>query len=453
MNKLKKILKFFLSEKLITFFWHKPRAILAVCFYGFPSRNITVIGVAGTKGKTTTCHLISQILEFNDKKTAMVSTAALKIDSKEKLNKLKMTSPNYFFLQRFIKRAVRAKCQYLILEVSSHALSQHRVLGVNFQTIVLTGLSADHLDYHKNAQGYRDIHKKLFSRKLKTIIFNGDDKDLLEFLKIINKKTKNKEIISYGLKNQSFIKQQKNYVLAYNIFLKPKNSFFSIETLKGKAQIDLSLLGNFNISNSLASIALGISENIDLEKIKKTLKQLKVIPGRLEYINEGQDFKVMVDYAHSVDSLKNFYQTISPLTQGKIITLFGACGDRDKNQRPIMGKIISQYSDYIIVTNDDPYSEDPEEIAQQLLSGVLEEKSKDIIGKRIGYNVWKVLDRKKAMERAISFAQKNDIVLILGKGAEQWQVFKNKKIPWDDRKVIRKILSNQSSNKIKPELL
>ena len=447
MNKLKKILKIFLPEKLIALFWHKPKAILAVCLYGFPSRKITVIGVAGTKGKTTTCHLISQILEFNNKKTAMISTVAIKIGLEEKLNNLKMTSPNCFFLQRFIKRAVRAKCQYLILEVSSHALSQYRVFGISFQTIILTGLLPDHLDYHKDAQAYKNIHKKLFGRKLKTIIFNGDDRGLLEFLKTLSKNIKNKETIFYGFKNQSFIKQQKNYIFAYNIFLKQKNSFFSIKTIKGETQINLPFLGNFNISNSLGAIALGISKNIDLETIKKALKQSKVVPGRLEYINEGQNFKVMVDYAHSSDSLKALYQTILPFAQGKIITLFGACGDRDKNQRPIMGEIISQYSDYVIVTNDDPYTENPEKIAQQLLSGVLKQESKDIIGKRMGYNVWKILDREKAIERAISSAQENDLVLILGKGAEQWQVFKNKKIPWDDRKVVRKIIAVQFGSK------
>lgn len=421
-NYFKRLLKKVLPESFILAFWHFPKAVIAALFYNFPAQKLVVIGIAGTKGKTTTCHLISQILEGADKKVAMISTALIKIYQKEELNKIKMTTPSPFFLQKFIKKAVRAGCQYLVLETSSHALVQHRTFGIPFKIVVLTNMMPDHLEYHKTKKTYSDSHQKMFSPCLKYLILNGDDSNLALFFKM---PLSSGQKIIYGLEGQKTI-------LATDIFLNFSGSSFKVKTPKDSIQINLPLLGKFNIYNALSAIAVGFSQNINLDIIKKALSRVTGIPGRMERIDCRQNFELIVDYAHSPDSLTNLFGAVSCLKKNNVITVFGACGERDVLQRPKMGKIIDQNSDYIIVTNDDPYGENPEKIAKEVMSGIR--------NKRFGQNLWKILDRKSAMKKAISLAQKNDLVLILGKGAEQWQVFKDKKIPWDDRENTRKIL-------------
>lgn len=423
-NNLKRILKKLLPEDFILYFWHYPKAVLAALIYGFPAQKIKVIGVAGTKGKTTTCHLISQILETAGKKTAMITTATLKIDSKEELNPIKMTTPSPFFLQKFIKKAVKNKCEYLILETSSHALIQHRVFGILFKTAVLTNLMPDHLEYHKTAEDYQLSHKKMINPNLNFFILNGDDPNLNEFLKMSNLSNKK---ITYGF-------DQSKDVYVSDVFLSPTESSFLVKTPKDSIKINLPLLGKFNIYNALTALTVAFSEKIDLEKAKIALEKFKGAPGRTEEINCGQNFKVIIDYAHSPDSLNNLFSAISLSEQNKIIIVFGACGERDPKARPLMGKIIDNKADFIIVTNDDPFGEEPEKIAEELISGIK--------NKIFDKNLWKIFDRKLAIKKAISLAQKKDLVLILGKGAEQWQVFKDKKIPWDDRKITSKILTN-----------
>ena len=422
MTKLKNFFKKLLSEDFILRFWHYPRSVLAALLYGFPAGKMTVIGVAGTKGKTTTCHLIAQVLETAGKKTAMISTAVLKIGSKEELNPIKMTTPSPFFLQKFIKKAAREKCEYLVLETSSHALVQHRTFGILFKTAVLTNLMPDHLEYHTTAKDYQLSHKKMINSRLRFFILNADDPNLDEFLKMSVLDGKK---ITYGF-------DRSKDVFAKDIFLSPTGSSFLVKTPKGSIKINLSLLGKFNVYNALAALTAVLSEKIDLEAAKIALEKFKGAPGRTEEVNCGQNFKVIVDYAHSPDSLNNLFAAISFFRQGKTIVVFGACGERDPEPRPQMGKILDQNADFIIVTNDDPFGEDPEKIAKDLMAG--------IENKVLEKNLWKILDRKLAIEKGISLAQEGDLVLILGKGAEQWQVFKDKKIPWDDRKITAEIL-------------
>jgi len=422
-SKIKKIIKKFLPEFLIIFFWHLPQSFLAALINGFPARKITVIGVAGTKGKTTTCNLISQLLEGAGQKTAMISTALVKIGSKTELNNIKMTTPSPFFLQNFIRKAVKEKCQYLVLETSSHALVQHRTLTIHFKIAVLTNMMSDHLEYHKTKEDYTNAHLKMLGSHLEYLIFNDDDPNLNKFKNLPLSSAKK---ITYSLEN-------KKEILATNLSLNSKGSSFQLKSPQGLIEIKTPLLGKFNIYNSLAAIATALSQDVDLEIIKKIMSQIADTPGRMERINCGQKFEVIVDYAHSVDSLKNFFELVSSLGARKIITVFGACGDRDPTVRPSMGKIVEQNSDYIIVANDDPYSEDPEKIAQGLLEGMTKKEGR----------VWKILDRREAIKKAISLAQEGDLALVLGKGSEQWQVFKTQRIPWDDRQVIREILSEK----------
>ncbi len=424
----KNFIKKILPENFILCFWHYPKAVLAAFLYNFPAKKLIVIGVAGTKGKTTSCSLISQILEKGGKKTAVMSTAILKIGEKQELNKIKMTTPCSLFLQRFIKKAVKAGCRYLILETSSHALVQHRVFGIPYQVVVLTNMMPDHLEYHKTAKDYSESHKKMFTSKLKYLIINSDDFHLKSFLDL---RVPNSQTITYGLKN-------KKTILAKDIYLNTKGSIFTIEMAQDSIKVNLPLLGKFNIYNALAGAAVGISQDINLTKIKNRLEKVNQIPGRVEKIDAQQNFEIIVDYAHSPESLDNFFKAILPLKKTRMITVFGACGERDARKRPLMGKIIAQNSDYIIITNDDPYGEDPEKIAKQVLAGI---ENKDF-----NRSLFKILDRKIAIKKAFTLAKQGDLVLILGKGAEQWQVFKDKKIPWDDRKIAKELVLGLGNN-------
>jgi UDP-N-acetylmuramoyl-L-alanyl-D-glutamate--2,6-diaminopimelate ligase len=428
---VKNFIKKILPESFILSLWHYPKAVLACLCYNFPARKLTVIGVAGTKGKTTTCHLVSQILEKAGKRVAMISSAILKINQEEGLNKIKMATPPPFFLQKFIKKASQSDCQYLVLETSSHALVQHRTFGIPFKIMVLTNMMPDHLDYHKTAQAYSRSHQKMISSRVQHLILNGDDPNLKEFLKL---PLFSGQKIIYSLEN-------KKTIFAKDIYLDLVGSSFVVETPQGSIQINLPLLGKFNIYNSLAALSVAFSQNINLETAKRALEKFRGVPGRMEKIDQGQDFEVIVDYAHSPDSLTSLFEVVSSLRKKKVITVFGACGDRDEKVRPAMGQILDQNSDYIVVTNDDPYNEEPEKIAKQLLSGIK--------NKTFNQELWKILDRKLAIEKAISLAQKDDLVLILGKGAEQWQIFKDKKIPWDDRKVTREILQKIIQNPVR----
>lgn len=400
---MKQLLKKFFSKSFINIFWHKPQAFFAAFRYGFPAKKMTVVAVAGTKGKTSTAYFISHILDEVGVKNALVCTAALKIAGEEMMNVLKMTTPSSHFLQKFFRQALKSGCTHVVLEVSSHAIEQHRVLGIPFPFVVLTNLMPDHLEYHATAEEYRSVHKKLITPSLKKIILNGNDQYLAEFIR---------------RKIPKIIFQQSDTL---------------VEQLRSEG---VPMMHSFNISNILAAyhavVALGVVAH---GQIVSALKTLRGAPGRLERIDEGQPFIVIVDYAHSVDSLTGFFTAIKQETGGRIIVVYGGCGDRDPNQRPKMGEILDRNADSIVITNDDPYSENPETIAAQLMAGITKKKTNE--------NIWILLDRKEAIKKALLVAQKGDIVCILGKGAEQWQVFKNTRIPWDDRTVVRTLLRGE----------
>jgi UDP-N-acetylmuramoyl-L-alanyl-D-glutamate--2,6-diaminopimelate ligase len=469
---IKSILRKILPYSIIL--WtHKIRAVIAVLIYGFPAKKLIVIGVAGTKGKTTSCNLIAKILEEGGHKVAMFSTANLKIGKREWLNKTKMTTPSCFFIQKFLRQAVKEKCDYAVIETSSHGLVQHRHFGIDYKIVVLTNLMPDHLDYHKTFENYRDAHLKLFTPNLKTAVINKDDDGSAFFLKFPAKEKYTFTIIDKSaVGNENFRSLQVvNYKLNSDGSSFIINVFVRNEHLRS-IKINLSLRGKFNIYNALAAIGVGISQGIELEKIKSALEKIKGVPGRLEKIkvNNEQSFEVIVDYAHSPDSLKSFYETVALNPKGKIIAVLGACGDRDKTVRPTLGKLAAEYADFVIITNEDPYSEKPKDIIKQVASGVEEilneQKNSKIPNSppavlsaqpmRAGkfqipnYKVqkyFKILDRKEAIEKAIDLADKNDLVLITGKGAEQWIVSGNKKIPWDDREVAREAIRKKLEKK------
>ncbi len=423
--KLKQILRKIIPYGFILF-THKFRAVLAAMVYGFPGKKIRAIGVAGTKGKTTTANMIAKILEEGGHKAAMLSTANFQIGEKKWLNDVKLTTTSPFYFQKFLAKAVREKCDYAVVEISSHGLIQYRHWGVQYKTVVLTNMMSDHLDYHKTYENYKNSHNALITEDLENIIINYDDENLRSFLNFMAPNQ-----YAFSLKGYKEIEKVK-LIKAEKIILGKDSLEFDIANNKERETIKLPLIGEFNIYNSLASACAGLAEGISLEKIKQALESIKNIPGRLEKIDEGQDFEVIVDYAHSPDSLKTVYSAVKPAVKNKMIAVLGGTGDRDKTYRARGGALADEYADIIIATNEDPYSENPEDIIDQVLSGIK--------NKKLNENLFRVSDRKKAIEKAINIAESGDLVIITGKGAEQFMICGEKKIPWDDREIAREFL-------------
>jgi len=428
--KLKQFLRKVIPYKFILL-THKFRAVLAALIYGFPGKKIRAIGVAGTKGKTTTTNMITKILEEGEYKVAMLSTANFQIGEKKWLNDVKLTTTSPFYFQKFLAKAVKEKCDYVIVEISSHGLAQFRHWGVKYKTVVLTNMMSDHLDYHKTYANYKNSHNALLTKNLEKLIINYDDEDLKSFLEF--EKVKKYAFSLKGYKEVNGVK----LIRAADMALKEKETEFNIKTDKGQMAVKLSLIGEFNIYNSLAAAAVGLAENIKPIAIKKALESIKNIPGRLEKIDEGQNFEIVVDYAHSPDSLKNVYNAVKPYVKNKIIAVLGGTGDRDKTYRSKMGALAEKYADIIIITNEDPYSENPEDIMDQVMSGIK--------NKELNKNLFRISDRKEAIEKAIFIAERDDLVIITGKGAEQFMICGEKKIPWDDRKIAKKAIKNRGS--------
>ena len=396
MRHLRGIFRRHIPKFVLNACWHLPRAVIAVYWFRFPARRLTVVAVAGTKGKTTTTILTARMLAAAGHRTACVSTAVVRLGDREELNALKMTTPSAWWLQRFLRRAVAAGCTHAVLEVSSHALLQHRTFGIPFAAAVLTTIMPDHLEYHRTAKEYQETHRKLCVPSLRTLVLNGDDEHL-----------------------QSFACADV-----------PTRTFSVHGAMADRIRaLPLLLLGEHNIANAAAAATVTEAIGVRWDAIAAALSDSESVPGRLERIDAGQPFTVIVDYAHSPESLTSAFDAVAVLQPKRIITVFGACGERDPNRRPPMGTILDARSDIVIVTNDDPYGEDPEQIAAGLLSGITN-KTRD-------QNLFVILDRRAAIAKACTLAQSGDLVLIAGKGAEQWQVFKNRKIPWDDRVVAR----------------
>lgn len=408
MNAIKRVIRRLLSKEILNIYWHYPRAIFAALWFRFPARRITVVAVAGTKGKTTTTFLTARILTAAGHRTAMVSTAGVSLGEREELNAVKMTTPSAWWLQGFLRRAVRVGCTHAVLEISSHALLQHRTYGVPLTVAVLTNLMPDHLEYHRDAAEYQNTHKLLLTSTLRALVINGDDPDLQSFT-------------HENISTRTFSAHSE---LAERIRALP-----------------LALLGEFNLMNACAAATAAQALDAPWDAISSVLRDSTPIPGRLERIDAGQPFTVIVDYAHSPESLESIYSAVAQLQPNRIITVFGACGDRDPKKRPLMGEIIARHSDIIIVTNDDPFTENPEKIATELIAGIAHIIILEMESGKNKKTSWKILDRRSAIAKAIDLAQPGDLVLALGKGAEQWQVFKDKKIPWDDRKIVREILA------------
>ena len=385
-------------------------------FYDYPSQKVKAIGITGTNGKTTVSYLIESIFKQAAKRCAVIGTVNYRIGEKSipSIN----TTPGLLENQRFLADMVKNHSEYCIMEVSSHALDQGRVDGIDFKSAIFTNLTGDHMDYHRTMDNYFEAKSKLFVHlgPHATAVINRDD----PFGDKLTKMTKAK-ILTYGLENKSD-------VTARDIHLSLEGSQFLLQFPAGKTMIRSPLIGRHNIYNILAASAACFLEKITLEDIKEGIESLRCVPGRLEQIICNRGFKIFVDYAHTEDALKNVLMNLKDLGHSKIISVFGCGGDRDRTKRPKMGKVASQLADFSILTDDNPRSEDPQAIVNEILPG-FERKNYEVI-----------LNREEAIKRAISIARRGDIVLVAGKGHEDYQVYKNKTIPFNDRQIIRNYL-------------
>lgn len=420
---IKTFLRKILSDSAIL--WtHKVRAVLANILYGYPSKSMKVIGVTGTNGKTTTCHLIASILEAAGCKVGMTTTINFKIGSKNTINETKMTTLSPFILQRQLSQMAKAKCEYAIIETTSHAIKQFRNWGIKYHSVVLTNITHDHLDYHKTFKDYLETKLKLFIHYPSVEVINRDDESFEKF-----DKAKAEKKYSYGIDNKADVAARK-------ILYQSNGVLFTVVADSGQIPIDLPLPGKFNVYNALAAICVGLGEKISLETMKKGLENMTTIPGRMENLDYGQDYRIIIDFAHTPDGLLKVFEAVRPAVKGNIIYVGGATGNRDTTKRPILGAISGKWADICIVTNEDPYSENPEDIMEQVAAGVSRGAPKDN-QKILGENFFKISNRKTAILKALDLARKGDLVLITGKGAEtKMAVGENQFIPWSDREIV-----------------
>ncbi|QCT02235.1 UDP-N-acetylmuramyl-tripeptide synthetase [Paenibacillus algicola] len=404
-------------------------AALADAFYQQPSHGMTLIGVTGTNGKTTTTCLIHQIMNDHGVETGMIGTLRMSFGGVS--YPVSRTTPGALELQRSLSEMAQSGVQLCVMEVSSHALEQGRVKGTDFRTAVFTNLTQDHLDYHASLEQYRAAKGLFFSRlgnafskdpkRRKYAVMNVDDPSSEVYAKLTSA-----EVITYGIDREADVR-------AVNISVSAQGTFFRAETFRGQVDVQLKMVGRFNVYNALAAIAAALLEGVPLESIAASLMKMQGVEGRVEPVTEGQPFAVIVDYAHTPDGLDNVLRTMKEIAQQRILTVFGCGGDRDRSKRPVMGRIAAQWSDQIIITSDNPRSENPAQILQDIEAGL---KAEGIPQER--YEL--IEDRRDAIKKAIEMASPGDVVLIAGKGHETYQLIRNQVLDFDDRIVAKEAI-------------
>lgn len=402
---------------------HKAYSKMCANFLDNPAKNLKFIGVTGTNGKTTVTNIVKNILAREGKKIGLIGTIQNEIGSE--VIPTEKTTPNPMDFQKLIKNMLNKNCEYVVMEVSSHALAQHRIADTNFEIAIFTNLSQDHLDYHKTMEDYFNAKKMLFNVAKKGIVFIDDEYGE----KLINNAPC--EMYTFSIKNK------KANFLAQNIELTSNYVKYNITGEDINTEIVFNTPGLFSVYNSMAAFICCKLLGLNYANIAKAIKHCEPIKGRSEVIKTYEDFNIICDYAHSPDGLKNILDSIKSYKKGRIITLFGCGGDRDKKKRPIMGEIAAKNSDFLIVTSDNPRTEQPAKIIEDILIGV----------KKTNTPYVKILNRKKAIQYAIKNAKKNDIILLAGKGHETYQIIGTTKIKLDEREIVGKALADLKKEK------
>lgn len=410
-------------------------ALVSSAFYGHPSRKLKMIGVTGTKGKTTTTHLIRNVLRDAGMETGLIGTVHNLIG--EEVLPVVHTTPEAPELQALLARMVSSGCVAAVMEVSSHALSLRRVEGTAFDVAVLTNIGRDHLDFHSSYQDYLEAKLKLFRmlgesypghrQEDKFSVVNIDDAQAGLFLSESPVRS-----LTFGIEHEASVR-------ARDICLLPRSTEFTLSMPGFERRVRLEMPGRFNVYNALAAMTVALGMGIQPETAVSALERSVSVRGRVEVVDEGQDFTVLVDYAHTPDSLRNVLEMIRSTTKGNVIVAFGCGGDRDRGKRPLMGKVAALLADRVILTSDNPRSEDPLSIIEDIEAGVREVLSTEGVEVRLREYL-KIPDRAEAIRTAVRMAQTGDVVLIAGKGHETYQVFKDRVVPFDDVEVSRQAL-------------
>jgi UDP-N-acetylmuramoyl-L-alanyl-D-glutamate--2,6-diaminopimelate ligase len=389
----------------------------AALYYQHPSTKLQVIGVTGTNGKTTVAFMVKEILESAGIKTGLLGTVRYEIG--ERVIPAARTTPESLELHQMMAQMLANGCKACVMEVSSHALEQKRVAGIEFDVQIFTNLTQDHLDYHKTMENYFVAKQKLFTKtangsKKGAAVINIDDASGVRLAASTDVEVK----LTYSLRNAAAS------IRATKIELGAEVSRFTIETAGQKIACKLPLIGRHNIYNALAATGATLALNIETAKIQSALNKMQPVPGRLESVSRGQPFAVFVDYAHTDDALHNVLTTLREITKGRLFVLFGCGGNRDSGKRPKMGRVAAECADFTIITSDNPRNEKPETIAAQIEEGFRSLKTRDFAVE---------LDRKRAISEIISLAKRGDTVLLAGKGHETYQEFEDTVVPFDDR--------------------
>jgi len=455
LNKIKK----FIPKKLFKTLqpaYHFALSWLAALWYCRPSEKLIVIGVTGTTGKTTSVYLIAKMLESAGYKTGFTSTAIFNDGKKEWLNDKKMTMTGRFFTQMMLRNMLRNKCQYAIIETTSEGIAQFRHRFINYDILVFTGLYPEHIESHGSFNNYKKAKGKLFAHLKSCRTKYADDKKFIQRhdtgIKKIDLNRVKKAIIANADDKQAsyfldfWAEQKIGYARTREcmdgaetvVYSRIEDGMSGVSFKVNNKKIKLRLLGKFNIVNAMAATCVGLSQGLEIDEIKKGLEDIKGVAGRLEQIDVGQKFIVIVDYAFEPKAVTKLYETIKLIPHKKVIHVLGSAGGgRDIARREPLGKLAGEKADYVIVTNEDPYDEGPEIIINQVSRGA------EDAGKKINKNLFKILDRRKAIKQALSLAKAGDVVLITGKGSEQAICAADgKKIKWDDREVVREELKN-----------
>ncbi len=460
LNKIKKIIPVSLFE-FFQPFYHIVLAWLAACIYRFPANDLIVIGITGTTGKTTSVYMLAKVLSAAGYKTGFTSTAIFNDGEREWLNDKKMTMVGRFYTQKILRKMVKNNCCFAVVETTSQGIVQFRHKFINYDILVFTGLYPEHIEAHGSFEKYKEAKGRLFAhlggckhkytnerkkvirtnsgiKKLdlekipKAIVANGDD----EFVEYFLSFPADQKVVYTTNRDRLKLDIQEIKILEYQL-LPPSDR--GTDFIVNKQKISLKLLGDFNATNAMNAFAVANLFGLKTKEIKQGLEEIKGIAGRMEMIDMGQDFIVLVDYAFEPQALLKLYKTVNLIPHNKIIHVLGSTGGgRDVARRPKLGQLAGENSDIVIITNEDPYDDDPEVIIRQVAFGA--EKA----GKKKQKNLFLILEREKAIKKALYLAQTGDIVLLTGKGSEQAICVANgKKIPWDDREVVKKILKNK----------
>lgn len=401
--------------------YRKTRVKALSLRYGRPARDLRVIAVTGTNGKTTTCCYINEILKQAGFTTAMFTTAVIEVAGESKINDLNATVATTARMQQFFRDARQAEADYVVLEVTSHSLHQHKLDDVPIEVAVMTNLTQDHLDYHKTMQAYAEAKGLLFARHPRHIILNRDD----EWFDFFHTYPAEEQTITYG-RNADAEARIANITL-----YKRGSEADMVFSGEDKVQLATYLPGEFNVSNMAAAAATCYALGVSTSDIVLGVANLERVPGRFERAITGRPYEVIVDYAHTPDALEKLLTTVRPITKGNIRLVFGACGDRDKLKRPIMGEIAARLADTIIVTDEESYNEDPAEIRRAILDGIATANGND--------KTTEIADRREAIARALAEAKPGDTILITGMGHEQFRIVGGEKMPWNDTRVVREL--------------